>query len=66
MKYYSVAKWPLSVYKGMYGDGITVDSHQSYDHAFQVCKALEQNGFGGNHNHFPIETYVANEHPHGE
>ena len=58
-KYRSNAQWPLDVYKGMFGDGISSDDHQTAEMAQSVCKGLEKDGFGGEGKHFPIKTWVS-------
>lgn len=55
----SCAQWPLDVYKGMYGDGISTDTHINKEAARAVCSALEAEGFGGEGKHFPIKTWIA-------
>ncbi len=42
----SNVKWPLSVYKGMYGDGISTDKHRSKEAAQAVCDSLMREGNG--------------------
>ncbi len=58
----SNAQWPLEVFKGMYGDGISTDKHQSEEAAQNVCDALEIDGFGGQGEYFPIKTWVSPPH----
>ena len=58
-KYKSNAQWPLDVYTGKYGDGVSTDSHHSEEQARSICKALESQGFGGEGKHFPIKTWVS-------
>lgn len=59
MQYQSNAQWPLDVYNGMYGDGISTDKHDNRKMASIVCDLLDQNGFGGEGKHFPIRTWVS-------
>jgi len=54
----SNAQWPLHAYKGEYGDGISTDTHNSEKAAESVCRALEENGMGGERQIFPIKTWV--------
>lgn len=58
-KWQSNAEWPLDVYRGMYGDGITSDTHRSRDEAQNVCLMLNRDGFGGQGKHFPKRTWVS-------
>jgi hypothetical protein len=57
-KWTSNAQWPLYVYRGMYGNGITSDEHDSRESAQAICAALRSEGFGGEQKHFPIRTWV--------
>lgn len=54
----SNAQWPLSVYRGMKGDGITSDDHNSHEEALAICDALRRDGFGGQRIDFPLRTWV--------
>ena len=54
----SNAQWDLSVYRGMYGDGVTTDTHDSLDAAQAVCSALRSDGFGGQRKDFPLRTWI--------
>ena len=54
----SHAQWPLETYKGMYGDGISTDTHQTQAQAEAVCAALRREGFGGEGKSFPLKTWV--------
>lgn len=56
--YKSNAQWPVEVYKGVYGDGISTDSHGTEGEAKAVCRRLESEGFGGDKEVFPIKTWV--------
>jgi hypothetical protein len=57
-KWISHARWPLNVYRGEHGDGISTDTHLSEAEAKAVCRGLEREGFGGQARAFPIETWV--------
>jgi hypothetical protein len=57
-KWISHAQWPLSVYRGMDGTGISTDTHDSEEGARAVCDGLRREGFGGQRRHFPIRTWV--------
>ena len=57
--WYSHAKWPLDTYSGEYGDGISVDKHDTREQAVGVCIGLTLEGFGGQRQSFPIITWVA-------
>lgn len=58
-KFVSNAEWPLNVYRGIDGTGITSDdSHRTREEAQAVCNALDYSGFGGMGKHFPIRTWV--------
>ncbi len=61
MKNQSNALWPADVYKGMYGDSISTDTHRSEEDAQAVCRALEREGFGGERKHFPLKTWTSEE-----
>jgi len=54
----SHAKWPLEVYKGADGKGISTDTHRTKEAAQIVCGALKAKGFGGMGELFPISTWV--------
>jgi hypothetical protein len=57
-KWSSNAQWPLDVYRGMDGTGITTDTHRTEKEAKAVCRLLEREGFGGERKHFPIRTWT--------
>jgi hypothetical protein len=57
-KWTSNAQWPLHVYRGMDGNGITTDEHRSENDAKAMCRELERCGFGGEAVHFPLRTWV--------
>lgn len=59
-KYQSNAKWPNHVSGGITSDNVSTDTHHTYKAANAVCKALEENGLGGDGEVFPIETWVSN------
>ena len=54
----SHAQWPLEVYRGMRGDGISTDTHPSPEAAQAVCDGLLRDGFGGEREHFPLRVWV--------
>lgn len=54
----SHAQWPLEVYLGMYGDGISTDTHNTREGALAVCDGLRREGFGGQREHFPLRVWV--------
>lgn len=58
-RFQSNAKWPLDVYRGMDGSGISTDTHQTYEQAQAVCDGLKREGFGGQGKDFPISTWVS-------
>ena len=58
MAWISVAKWPCPQVRLGNGDNSSTDSHGTKEEAISVCRALENEGFGGNGNIFPLETYV--------
>jgi hypothetical protein len=62
-KWQSNAQWPLDVYRGMDGKGISTDTHHSESAANYVCKLLERQGFGSEGKHFPIRTWVSEAQP---
>jgi hypothetical protein len=55
----SNAQWPLDVYRGMYGDGISTDTHETEEQAAGVCAGLLRYGFGGEGKHFPLAVWVS-------
>ncbi len=57
-KWLSHARWPLDVYRGERGDGVSTDTHLSEGEAKAICAGLEREGFGGQRRAFPIETWV--------
>lgn len=57
-KWKSNAQWPLDVYRGMDGSGISTDTHESLEGAQAVCDGLRRDGFGGERKHFPVRTWV--------
>lgn len=56
--YKSHAQWPLDVYKGMDGKGISTDSHDTQAGAMAVCEALKRDGFGGQGVAYPVRTWI--------
>lgn len=64
-KFYSNAQWPLDVYRGSFGNGISSDNHNTKEQAQGVCDALMREGFGGNGLKFPIRTWVSSK-PEGD
>lgn len=58
-QYQSNALWPAGVYPGMYGNNISSDIHHSEDYAKAICESLERHGFSGQHEQFPIATWVS-------
>lgn len=54
----SHAQWPLNVYRGMDGKGISTDTHKTKEEALSVCHGLLRDGFGGNGADFPLRTWV--------
>ena len=62
-KYQSNAQWPLDVYRGMDGTGISTDTHETHYGALAVCTALRRDGFGGERKHFPIRVWVSEVRP---
>lgn len=58
IKWTSNAEWPLDVYRGTHGDGVTTDTHNSFDAAEAVCHALRHEGFGGQRKAFPLRTWI--------
>lgn len=53
----SVAVWPPAVSTGN-DPNISTDKHAKEDSALAVCKALREEGLGGEGKIFPLETYV--------
>lgn len=64
--YISNAKWPLEVYRGMDGKGISTDTHESLEGAIAVCRALKRDGFGGQGKEFPLDVWVEKIDPENE
>lgn len=62
-KYQSNAQWPLDVYRGMDGTGISTDTHQTREQAQGVCDGLRREGFGGERKHFPTRVWVSQVEP---
>jgi len=60
-EHYSNAEWPEGTYSNMYGKPVSSDKNGSYNSAFQVCKGLEREGFGGDRQVFPVRTWVSEE-----
>lgn len=57
----SHARWPLDVYKGADGSGVSTDTHHTQEEALNVCNVLNREGFGGQRKAFPLETWVTHE-----
>ena len=57
-KWTSNAQWPLDVYRGMDGSGVTSDEHDSRESAQAICAALRSEGFGGERKQFPLRAWV--------
>ena len=55
----SNAQWPLDVYRGADGKGISTDKHRTKEGAQIVCDMLRGDGFGGEGKAFPIKTWVS-------
>lgn len=55
-RFVSHARWPLDVYR--VDGGVSTDTHRTREEAQHVCDALKRDGFGGQRQHFPIETWV--------
>ncbi|MGE7139633.1 hypothetical protein ACQKIE_18560 [Luteibacter sp. NPDC031894] len=62
-KWKSHAQWPLAVYRGMDGSGVSTDTHLTEEEATAVCRLLERDGFGGERKAFPIRTWVSSAQP---
>jgi hypothetical protein len=58
----SVAKWPYPQVQLGNSDNSSTDRHNTREQAVTVCSMLEEIGFGGDGEIFPIKTYV-NEKP---
>ena len=54
----SCAEWPKSVYTGSDGFHVSKDGHDTEGAATAVCRHLENEGFGGEGEHFPVRTWV--------
>ena len=54
----SHARWAEGVYTSAKGDTISTDDHHSEAAAHAVCLRLQRDGFGGDGQFFPIETWV--------
>jgi hypothetical protein len=52
----SNALWPEGTCPFL--DDVTTDTHHSEEAAEAVCTLLRLNGFGGNHDIYPIRTWV--------
>lgn len=59
LKWRSIAVWPESIRVGnVTGKNESDDTHDSFEAAAAVCHLLETQGFGGQRQVFPLETYV--------
>lgn len=56
MKFKSCAQWPKGQYPS--GNDITTDEHETEAAAKSICRALEQDGWGGEGKVFPIRTWT--------
>lgn len=63
-EYKSNAQWPLDVYRGIDGSGISADDHYTREEAANVCRMLRRDGFGGQGIYFPLRVWVTG--PDGE
>ena len=54
----SNVQWDIKCYLGMYGDGVSTDTHRTEEGAMWVCRALQEEGFGCMHEDFPIQVWV--------
>lgn len=54
----SCAEWAPEVYHDEYGKHVSTDTHGSEREARGVCNLLHLHGFGGDHEHFPIRTWI--------
>lgn len=58
MTYISHAKWPRGVVNLGNTENESTDTHGSREQAEVVCRLLEQNGFGGDRQIYPIRTWI--------
>ena len=58
MNWKSLAEWPAGTICTGRTDNITEDWHHSREDAEGVCKMLEQFGFGGDGEIFPVSTWT--------
>lgn len=65
MKYTSNAKWPVAV-SSQLGHSMTTDTHDTEEQAQGVCTLLRRHGFGGNHEVYPMRTWVEAVSPKGD
>jgi len=61
MTYVSHAKWPKGPVNLGNTENESTDTHGSRAQAETVCRMLEENGFGGDHQIYPIRTWVTEE-----
>jgi hypothetical protein len=54
----SCAEWPADVYTDSTGSHVSKDDHDTEAAAMAVCGLLEHDGFGGQHVHYPVSTWV--------
>ncbi len=54
----SNVQWAIKCYLGRYGDGVSTDKHRTEEGAANVCRALQEEGFGCMGESFPIQTWV--------
>ena len=52
----SCAQWPTGTIAG--SNDISTDEHGTREQAEAVCQLLRENGFGGDHQIFPVRTWV--------
>lgn len=50
LKYTSNAEWPHIP--------VTTDKHLTYEEANNVCEELENSGYGGDREHYPVKTWI--------
>lgn len=60
-RWVSHARWAPEVYTGPDGSSVSTDTHLTQEEALAVCNGLHRDGFGGQRQAFPLETWTTHE-----
>lgn len=63
LKFQSNVLWPLDVFLGADGSGMTTDTHETWEEANAICAILREEGFGGQRKDFPLRAWVSEVQP---